>query len=158
MGQFTSILSSFIVENEGKKLAVYEEQKEIEDNELLEKILIPVSDKNTIPHLIDLSMMIKDTSSEEPVFALCVVRDSLEPETVIMKSSKKLDQAVDYASAGESMLRVVTSVDLNIANGILRGIKELVISDIVLEWKGKFNSKVALSHFRNCKIKGRTLT
>ncbi|MGE5350518.1 MAG: cation:proton antiporter, partial [Acidobacteriota bacterium] len=137
----TSLTSSFIVEKEGCRLAVQQENEPASPESIAEKILIPISRDNTIEPLVDFAAMIQDPAAEEPLTALKVAGDSREASDEIMKNRKLLERAIQYASAAEKPLRVVSRIDSSIANGILRAIRELLITDVVLDWGGELSSR-----------------
>ncbi|MGE5431374.1 MAG: cation:proton antiporter [Syntrophomonadaceae bacterium] len=137
----TSLTSSFIVDKEGCRLAVQQEQEPLNPEEITEKILIPISRNETIEPLVDFASMVQNPSSDEPLTALKVVSNSHEAADEIMKNRKLLDRAVHYASASEKALRVISRIDSSIANGILRAVNELLITDVVLDWRGEYNSR-----------------
>jgi len=50
------------------------------------------------------------------------------------------ESAISHAAAAETKLSLVSRVDLNVANGISRAVKELMINKIVLGWNGKITT------------------
>lgn len=50
------------------------------------------------------------------------------------------ESAISHAAAAETELTLVSRVDLNVANGISRAVKELMINKIVLGWNGKITT------------------
>lgn len=133
----TCLVSSFITESAGRKLAIEETGLKPKISEPPERILVPISNPENIEQLIDFSVMIRRPNSEEPIFPLAVVKDDAEAKEKITLSNKMLEKAVIHASATDSKTQVITRVDLNTASGILRAAKELLITDIVLGWHGK---------------------
>lgn len=133
----TCLVSTFIVDSAGRKLALEETQVKHGISQGQERILVPVSNPNTIEQLIDFSVMIKRPNSEEPIYPLAIVKDDTEAKEKIIFSKKLLEQAAKYASATESKTHIITRIDLNTASGILRAAKEFMITDIVIGWHGK---------------------
>ncbi len=133
----TCLVSSFVTDSAGRELAISEIETKPKISEPPERILVPISNPDTIEQLIDFSIMVKRPNSEEPIFPLAVVRDDAEARKKIISSNKMLEKAEIHASATDSKVQVVTRIDLNIASGILRAAKELMISDIVMGWYGK---------------------
>ena len=136
----TCLVSSIITDSSGKKIAIEETQAKPIIAEPPERILVPISNPVTIEQMLDFAIMIKRPNSEEPIFPLAVVKDGQESKDKIIESNKMLQQAVVHASATENKVQVVTRVDPNITNGILRAVKELMISDVVMGWHGKSNT------------------
>jgi Kef-type K+ transport system membrane component KefB len=133
----TCLVSTFITESSGKKLAVKELEKIGSDTEGVERILVPVANPANFEQLIELSILIKNPKSQEPIYPLTVVNDDPEARKQILLRDKLFAHAVANAQAAEINVNVVSRVDLNVAGGIIRAVKDLAISDIVIGWNGK---------------------
>lgn len=133
----TCLISSFVTENAGRKLAIIESDKKPVITESIEKILVPISNPATIEHLMDLAIMLKNKDLNQPIYPLTVVRDDEEATEKVLVSNKMLEKATIHASATESKVQVLTRVDLNIASGIIRTMKELMITDVIIGWNEK---------------------
>ncbi|HYG39686.1 MAG TPA: cation:proton antiporter [Cytophagales bacterium] len=136
----TCLVSSFVTENYGRKLAVIESDKKPELKEAPERILVPIANPANIENLIDLAIMIKDPQSRLPIYPLAVVKDDDEAKEKILMSNKWMENAIKHASASDNSVQIVTRVDWNVTNGILRAIKELLITEVVLGWNGKIST------------------
>jgi len=133
-------LSSYITERSGRKLAVAEAEKIPVKTGLPERILVPVSNPATIEGLIDFAILVRESNSSQPVFMLSVVPDDDFAEDQILKNNKMFESAISHAAAADTPLSHVSRVDLNVANGISRAVKELMINKIVLGWNGKITT------------------
>ncbi len=145
----TCLVSSFVTENAGRKLAIIESNTKLSDSDVNEKILVPISNPATIEYLVDLALILKSTDTSHPIYPLTVVRDDDAATEKVLVGNKMLEKATIHASASENTVQVLTRVDLNPASGIIRTIKELTITDVVIGW----NEKVRTSN----KIFGTTL-
>lgn len=133
----TCLVSSFVTENAGRKLAITESNMKPGEANIYEKILVPISNPATIEYLIDLALMLKSTDISQPIYPLTVVRDDEEATEKVLVGNKMLEKATIHASASENTVQVLTRVDLNPASGIIRTIKELMITDVVIGWNQK---------------------
>ncbi len=133
----TCLASTFITENAAKKLAVNELEKAASDTEGVERILVPVANPANFETLIDLAIMIKNPHSAEPIFPLSVVNDDAESRKRILLNDKLFENAISHAKAAEVEVDIISRVDLNVAGGIIRAVKDLAISDIIIGWNGK---------------------
>lgn len=133
-------IGSFITERFGRKLAVAETEKIPVKTGSPERILVPVSNPATIEGLIDFAILIRDTNKAQPVYMLSVVPDDAFAEDQILRNNKMFESAISHAAAAETELTLVSRVDLNVANGISRAVKELMINKIVLGWNGKITT------------------
>lgn len=97
-----------------------------------EKILIPVSNPNTIDELVSLSTLIKSVNNRGGLLALNVIKS----ESADLRSSKDateiLDKAKIAAAAADIDLEVLLRVDENLVYGITNVIKEHRITDLIL--------------------------
>ncbi|MDQ0255970.1 Kef-type K+ transport system membrane component KefB [Evansella vedderi] len=139
----TCIIGPSFVDKYGRKLALTEEEKPYKPQEGPERILIPLSDPNTMESLLDLSFLIKGANSEDqPLYPLSVVqKEGKAAESGVAKAEKMLGRAVMYASGAEMPVRVLTRVDLNVSDGIIRAITEERINIIVAGWDAKMTSR-----------------
>jgi hypothetical protein len=137
----TCLISSFVTENAGRKLAIIESEKTPLLSETPERILVPISNPATIEQLVDLAILIKNPKSREPLYPLVVVKDDNESRERITANAKMLDRAIKHAAATETAVQVVSRIDLNVANGIFRAIRELMITEVVIGWNGQVTAR-----------------
>jgi Kef-type K+ transport system membrane component KefB/nucleotide-binding universal stress UspA family protein len=100
-----------------------------------EKILIPVSNPETVDELIHLSALIKSKKNKAGLFALNIIRNSNEEDIVngVNKQARKiLEKAAITAASADIHLTQLLRYDLNIVNGITSVIKEHGITDLIL--------------------------
>jgi Kef-type K+ transport system membrane component KefB len=136
----TCMTGSFVTANAGKRIALHEVNKEPEVVNLHERILIPVNDVQQTATLIDLSAMIHDERERSPICLLNVVQDQEDVKEKVMLINKKMDAAIKHAASTETRIQLLTRVDLNMVNGVARAVKELVISDVIIEWDERSSS------------------
>ena len=127
----TCTIASFAAQKGGKNISLQESSSvESENIEHSERILIPISNPETIDELINLSSILKSKGNNKGLFALNVVNnDSSESNN---QAKKVLDKAVFTASANDIQLNKLLRYDINPTNGIIGVIKEQNISDLVL--------------------------
>jgi Kef-type K+ transport system membrane component KefB len=127
----TCTIASFAAQKGGKNISLQESSAlESENVEHSERILIPISNPETIDELINLSSILKSKGNKKGLFALNVVNnDSSESNN---QAKKVLDKAVFTASANDIQLNKLLRYDLNPTNGIIGVIKEQNISDLIL--------------------------
>ncbi len=133
----TCLISSYVVDHAGRALAVSESNAAPDISKTPERILVPIANPANIHPLIDLSVMIKDPHSVEPIYPMVVINDSPDVKRKILESNHNLEDAIQYASATDHSVHVVSRIDTNITTGILRAIKELMITDVVIGWSGQ---------------------
>ena len=129
----TCTIASFETQKGAQNIA-NAENRDIEDEESDpdEKILIPLSNPETVDELIYLSTMIKSKKNKKGLFALTIINNNL-PEPDSGKQAKKiLEKAAITASSTDIHLTQLLRYDLNIVNGITSVIREHNITDLVL--------------------------
>ncbi len=138
----TCLVSTIVVEKAGRK-QVMEEDLNLSEGPLEnpERILVPISNPESVEKLIDFSVLLKKPRSVEQIFPLIVIPDDDAAHEHIIKSNKILDMAAKHAAASDNGVTGVTRVDMNIASGILRAIKELNITQIVIGWNARHSAK-----------------
>lgn len=135
------LVSSFVTEKAGKKLAIIESRRKPNLSEKPDRILVPIANPKNIENLIDLAVMLRNPDYKEPIYPLAVVLDNEQADEEIFKKNKMLQQAIHYASATDNDVQLVSKIDINIASGILRAIKELMITEVVLGWNAKITTR-----------------
>lgn len=137
----TCIISSFAVEKAGKAIAIGSTQVSTPAHVQQQRILIPIANPASIEQLVNLALAIKKPKRDKILYPLAVVKDDQETHLGVRASQQMLEQAVKYAAAAEHTSQVLTRVDVNIANGIIRAAKEILATDIVIGWNAKRSAK-----------------
>ncbi len=134
---FTCGLSSFEVEKAAREMVTHEEA---ESTDLLpdihERILVPVSNPDTVESLVEFASMIKSPNLPEPVYVLNVI-DKAGDAKIVLESKKLMDKAVKALNLVNLNAVQLTRFDLNPVLGILHTIKENQVSDLVIGLFGK---------------------
>jgi Kef-type K+ transport system membrane component KefB len=137
----TCMVSSFVVESSGRKLAIAYSQLTPETISVSNRILVPISNPVTIENLIDFAILIKDPKSTHPIYPLAVVKDAEDTSAQLVATNKMLEKAILHASATDNAVQLVSRIDVNIADGMIRAIRELMITDVVIGWNGKITTR-----------------
>jgi len=129
----TCTIATFAAQKGGKNILLNESSIiENIDNDNTERILIPISNSETIEELISLSTIIKSKDNNKGLYALNVINTETIDTNTDIKAKKMLERAVITASATDIQLNKLLRYDINIANGITGVIKEQNITDLVL--------------------------
>jgi Kef-type K+ transport system membrane component KefB len=144
----TCVLASFVTEKAAKKIVLEsgDEDKDVISMAKIgnEHILLPISQIDRLEKLLELSILLKDKKSANPVSILSVVSNNDEAEINIVKARNKLENFVKQASATETPVNIITTIDHNASSGIVRISREIIADIIVLGWhsKGGFIDKL----------------
>ncbi len=129
--------SSFITEWASRRLALSESYEKPDSNQFVEKILVAVSENDNIDMMMDFAMLIKSSKTKEPIYPLTVISEEDKTKETITKFQKKMTRVTEHASSVEISLELSIRIDLNIANGIVRAINEMMATKVILGWSPK---------------------
>lgn len=133
----TCLIGPWFVEKYGREVALQEAQKAYASNDAPQRILVPLANPTTAEALMDIAFAMRDKNSVEPVYPLSVVRDGNNVAAQVAESEKMLSHAVIYAAGADVPVNPLTRVDMNIANGINRAIKEKRGTNVIIGWNGQ---------------------
>ncbi len=137
----TCIVASFVSEKASIKILLDNDSNDIVSEKLTnfsdEHILIPAASQKNLEKLIELSLLIKDKKSANPVTILSVVPNNEQAEINIINTRKKLETFVKQGAASEINISIITTIDHNEANGIARISREIMSDVLVMEWPDK---------------------
>ncbi len=133
----TCLAASFITEWSGRRLAL-EYSRQIDTSKVFpEKILVPVSNPSTMANLIDFALLIKTQDLSEPVYVASIVKDGNEARKKMLFVRDYLEKAFAGHNILQENIKIITRIDLNVTNGILRTAKELLATDVIIGWGEK---------------------
>lgn len=133
----TCVISSFVTERLGRKLAIVEQSKKETDHDIPYRFLVPCANPMNIDKLLDLAVACKKPKSEEPIFPLTVMMDGESLASNILTNHKKIETYARLAYPDEQRITPTSRLDTNVANGIVRAVKEMMISVLILGWTEK---------------------
>jgi len=139
----TCMIGPTFVERFGRQVALQDAKAPYNPKDAPERILVPLANPQTAETLMDIAMIIKKKKTQEPLFPLTVARGAGNADTdaQVAESETMLSHAVVHAAAAEVSVLPTTRIDMNISNGILRAIKELRISHVVIGWNGQISAR-----------------
>jgi Kef-type K+ transport system membrane component KefB/nucleotide-binding universal stress UspA family protein len=130
---FTCTIASFVAQKGAQNIAL-SEVSDIDgnDEENIERILVPINDLESTEELINLSLTIKSKINKSGLYALNVIDNQSTNGREDKEAKKILNKAVVTASAADSQLNELLRYDLNTVNGITSVVKEHKITDLIL--------------------------
>ncbi|MCH8534173.1 MAG: cation:proton antiporter, partial [Flavobacteriaceae bacterium] len=137
----TCTVASFATQRGGVNLAksIMKDDVSETNQDKNEKILIPVSNEETVKSLVDLSVTIKSKSNKKDLYALNVINNDTKSESDEKMANKLLENAKKIASATDDTIHDFIRYDINIVNGINSIVKEKSITDIIMGLHSKSN-------------------
>lgn len=129
---FTCTIASFVAQKGASNLALAESDNMDDQEDSVEKMLIPVNNSDLTDGLIELGILVKSKKNNRGFYGLGIV-DNLEKNADDEKKLKKvLSQAAISASATDMVLHELIRFDNSLVNGITNVIKEHKITDLLM--------------------------
>jgi Kef-type K+ transport system membrane component KefB len=129
----TCTMASLVAQKGARNIAFLEAAEQVPDQtEEQEKILIPVSNPETVDELIVLGLTIKSKKNRKGIYALTVVSNESEDSKVHKQAQDTLHRAVITASATDNEVQELLRYDVNIVNGISSIVREHHITDLIM--------------------------
>ena len=131
---FTCIISSLMTEHAAKKIIIQEKAHLHDDapKDDDEKILLCVKYPEIAPHLLYLSMYMRNQRLNRDLVALNVVYDDQNSNAAREEGLRLLEKLQQTASASEVKVQTQVRLASNIANGIKHAFREFGCSEIIM--------------------------
>lgn len=130
----TCTIATFVAQRGAKNIALAEAAGDTaaEESDIVEKILIPIHNAETMDELINLGTTIISNKNKNGLYALNIIATEKSNNATNKNAKKLLEKAAITASATDNHLHQLLRYDINIVNGISNVIKEHEISDLIL--------------------------
>ncbi len=131
---FTCIISTMMTEHASKQIIIQEKSYLQADapKDDDEKILLCVKYPEIAPHLLYLSMFMRNQRLNRDLVALNVVYDDQNSNTAREEGLRLLEQLQQTASASDVGVQTQVRLATNIANGIKHAFREFACSEIIM--------------------------
>jgi len=135
----TCLTATLVTENASRRILTEEEEEpEIEyPVHYSEHIMIPIANPDNMETLLEFAVLIKNKKSVNPITILSVVPNDEEAEKNLIRAKKNLQTLVRTASANETKVKIIATIDHNIAGGIIRASREEMTDTIMIGWPRK---------------------
>ena len=137
----TCVISSIVTQKASRQIALQQNEGALSISTMgkfaQEKILVSIANPNNIGHLIEFALLIKDKKSENSISLLGVVPNDVEAEKNIINFRRALQNSVSAALAAETKVDIITTIDHNISDGIVRTARETMADIVIMGWPGK---------------------
>lgn len=133
----TCLVASFATENAAKKMVLQTEgttEEEAADGLQQEHILLPVQDFDQIDMMLETAILMKDKKSPQPITLLTVVPNNEQAEQNLQASRKRLEKSYKIATASDTNINIIASIDHHVNSGIVRSSKEIMANLILMGW------------------------
>ncbi len=137
----TCMIGPWFAERYGRRVALQAERAPFKPSQAPQRILVPLANPETAPLLMDLAFMVWQPKSEQPIYPLAIVRNQENVQSGVGAAEKLLGHAVVHAAAADVRVVPVVRIDYNVAHGVLRAIRERMISTVIIGWNGKSSGR-----------------
>ncbi len=129
----TCTMASLVAQKGAKNIALLDAEAYATDQtEIEEKILIPVSNPETVDELIILGLTIKSKKNRKGIYALSVIQNESEGSKAHKLAQDTLHRAAVTAAATDNELNELLRYDVNTVNGITSVIMEHQITALIM--------------------------
>ena len=129
---FSCIFSAFVTSAAARRISISEVSTE-ERQGVEDKMLVALADAETMPNLVNISILMRPHRSTTPLVGVRLVVDALGNERELQQARQLVnDAAMIAASAGISLKKVVRS-SVNPITGLTHLMKDFETSEIIME-------------------------
>lgn len=130
----TCTIASFVTQKGAQNVALAEMAGEefVDKSDTEDRILIPLSNLETVEELISLGVTVKSKKCKTTMMALSIIKSDSNDMAAEKRSQTLLNKAAKTAAATDEMIHTLMRYDINVVNGIKNVVKEHKITDIVL--------------------------
>ena len=122
----TCVVSSIVTERASRRMALHEMEAAEPETSDGERVLISVSNPNTLFELVSLAVLIRDSKNTDNVIAVNVVSDS--DNRNVARSARQgkrfLEMAAQAASGSGMTLKTVSRYSADVATGVIHTAKD----------------------------------
>lgn len=130
----TCTIASFITQKGAQNVAIADmaEEELVDKDGTEDRILIPLSNSETVEELINLGVTVRSPKCKSAMMALSIIKSDSNDASAEKRSRLLLDKAAKTAASTDNVLHTLMRYDINIVNGIKNVVKEHKMTDIVL--------------------------
>jgi len=135
----TCLTASLVTENASKRILTSEKEEPVIEYPVRdsEHIMIPIANLNNMETLLEFAVYVRNKKSTNPITILSVVPNDEEAEKNLVRAKKNLQSLVKMAAANETKVKIIATIDHNIAGGIIRASREEMTDTIMIGWPRK---------------------
>ena len=132
----TCLVGPALVQAFGRRVALAEADRPYEPASAPERVVIPLANPDTAESLMELALLLRSPTSEEPAYPLAVARGGHDEAARVADAERLMERAVFTATAASVPCVPTVRIDENHVAGITRAVRELRASEVVMGWSG----------------------
>jgi Kef-type K+ transport system membrane component KefB len=138
---FSCLIGSIVTEKAARTLSfIYKHEDKNDEFQQAERILVPIANPGTLEFLMSFAFTVKKSGSREPIYPLTVLQDDGSTPKKIMQFNRSLEKYHIEASSTEESINPMVRIEVSAVDGILRAIKEKMITKIIIGWNVKVSA------------------
>ncbi len=135
----TCLIATVVTENASRKILTSEREEPVIEYPVRdsEHIMIPIANLDNMETLLEFAVFVKNKKSTNPITILSVVPNDEEAEKNLIRARMNLQSLVKMALSNETKVKIIATIDHNIAGGIVRASREEMTDTIMIGWPRK---------------------
>ncbi len=141
----TCMIGPWLTDRYGRRISLRQPlEAEEPEKETPARILLPMDYERSASPLMDFALLLRAQEGHEPLYPLNVANE--DSESRVAAAERILAPAVLRAVSADVPVQAVTRIDANTASGILRAVRELRISTVIMGWSGQSAARNLVFH------------
>ena len=132
------ITSTLVTEHSARKVAI-QTTTSIVPITSEDRILIAISNADTMTYLADLALNITIKKSQTPIYAVNVINESQHIQQELSKAQQTLQKIIRHGAKTERKIEIIATYDPNTPSAIRRVVKETGSTDLIFGQSAKTN-------------------
>jgi Kef-type K+ transport system membrane component KefB len=135
----TCLTATLVTENASRRILTSEKEEPAIEYPVYnsEHIMISIANPNSMEPLLEFAAYVKNKKSVNPITILSVVPNDEEAETNLVRTKSSLQSQVKMTIGSETKVKIIATIDHNIAGGIIRASREEMTDTIMIGWPRK---------------------
>ncbi len=135
----TCLTATLVTENASRRILTSEKEEPAIEYPVYnsEHIMISIANPNSMETLLEFAAYVKNKKSVNPITILSVVPNDEEAEKNLVRTKINLQSMVKMTVGSETKVKIIATIDHNIAGGIIRASREEMTDTIMIGWPRK---------------------
>ena len=132
----TCLVGPVLVTRGGRAIARSDAAAPPADPGAVERYVVTLANPDTADDLMELALLLRSATSEEPVYPLAVAEGGRDEAANVAAAEALMERAVLHAAAADVPVAPLVRIDANPSAGLARGVRETRASALVAGWNG----------------------
>ncbi|TVQ94662.1 MAG: cation:proton antiporter [Deltaproteobacteria bacterium] len=133
----TCLVGPAMVDRAGRQIAKLIASTPPDAHDAPQRLLIPLSNPESVSVLLDMALMARDGLSEQPIYPLVVVDDSEDADARLAAAEGLLANAIHHGASVQVPVQPITRVHKNVSTTMLSAARDTRSSHVIVGWDGR---------------------